>query len=433
LINVPPHTKVKDIFDKETKHLKKYQDLMYVDDECGLNNRKFMNVKFNDYLNSDGNDSNGAFILICIDGLENAKNEIGYKEYRGILSKVARIFEAFSVKFRGTFPSRMRGADFSLVVPNFSFEILKPDIERLLASLEEVVGAYELSPNKISVSALSYAHSDKLSDVLSRADFLLSNAKARAHTNIEFENIQRNDEILLGKSAWQQFFNDAFAHDKFTIAFQPVYDHALTSIYHEECFVRLEKDDKLLNAGFFMPTAAELGLLDEIEKRVIELSVEYVLKHKKDISINIDDDFISSAENLEWLRQMLRKLPAEIIEHISFESRENKILNNLTLYTNFSQMISAYGCRFGIDNVIASDDLNYLKEVKPSFLKINAKVLDELNDNSSAAMRSIEIIAKSLDIKIIAVFVEDEETVKKMQSYDIDGMSGNFIEEARNL
>jgi EAL domain-containing protein (putative c-di-GMP-specific phosphodiesterase class I)/GGDEF domain-containing protein len=422
--------KVKDIFEKETKYFKQYQDLLYIEEESGLHNRKYLNLKFNNYLSSDSSESHGIFFLMHCDLLERAKNDIGYKNYKEILVRMGRKFKEFTSKVSGTFATRVSQTDFMVVVPNYSLEVLKPELSELESAFEKVLNDYDLEEKRIATSVTRYDNTMSFGDVLSRADFLLSTAKQHSESYIHYDSGNISDESLMGKSEWQQFFTESFEQKRFTLAVQPVMDVKKSVTVHQECFLRLKKEDSILNAGYFMPTAYELGFADEIDKVVIEQAIELVLTKEEPVSINIDTSFIEKASNIDWLRTLLRKVPVDTLGKLSFEAKENQTLHDLALYENFTQMLRAYNCQFGIDHFIGGEDLAYLQEIKPAFIKIDSKLIQEMNDSNSGSMRSIEIIAKSLDIRIIAVFVEENAMLESMQSCGVACMSGNHIKKA---
>ena len=88
---------------------------------------------------------------------------------------------------------------------------------------------------------------------------------------------------------------------------------------------------------------------------------------------------------------------------------------------------SGLGCRFALDDFGSGlSSFGYLKRLPLDFLKIDGLfVRDMLNDPVDLAMvRTIYDVAKVLKLQTIAEWVEDEATLRTLESIGIDYVQG---------
>ncbi len=77
----------------------------------------------------------------------------------------------------------------------------------------------------------------------------------------------------------------------------------------------------------------------------------------------------------------------------------------------YIKLFKEYGFGFGINSFIAdSSDYQYLKELKPAFVKADKQYLLDTEQNINV----LKIILESLGIKLIATGVNDLEEIKKL-------------------
>ena len=120
-------------------------------------------------------------------------------------------------------------------------------------------------------------------------------------------------------------------------------------------------------------------------------------------------------------------VPPEILV---FEITETAVIANLC---NASKMISTLrekGCRFALDDFgIGLSSFGYLKNLAVDYLKLDGCfVKNMVRDNIDLAMvRAINQIGHTMNIKTIAEFVEDEETLAAVREVGVDYAQGYFI------
>jgi len=122
-------------------------------------------------------------------------------------------------------------------------------------------------------------------------------------------------------------------------------------------------------------------------------------------------------------------------EQIVFEITESTAISQIESARAFIKSLKEIGCQFALDDFgTGFSSFAYLKYLPVDYLKIDGTFIrDIINDQVDQAMvKSIHHIAKSLNIKTIAEYVENEETLKLLAAMGIDYVQGNYIGEASN-
>jgi EAL domain-containing protein (putative c-di-GMP-specific phosphodiesterase class I) len=100
----------------------------------------------------------------------------------------------------------------------------------------------------------------------------------------------------------------------------------------------------------------------------------------------------------------------------------------------FASHIQREGWKLGIDHfTVGAYDLHLLEELKPSYLKINAAYLLSLVEGKEeeVSKSSLFTLAELLEIDLIAIAVDSEETVVRLKENGIILMQGFWIAEPK--
>ncbi|WP_458701565.1 LapD/MoxY N-terminal periplasmic domain-containing protein [Sulfurospirillum sp. 1307] len=421
-------SKVKDIFNQEAQMVKKYNDLLYKDSDTGMGNRKFFSLRLSSLLEQDDLKSSGTIVIFVLNHFAETKKIVGFKELNNYINKLAEIFYESTKGIEERVITRLKDNEFSMILPALNYDKSKEIIDKFLSSANEIKSdrLKEIEEFYIYGGATYYNQEDKQNEILSRADYALSNAKMSKEQSVYFHEIQELDSIVkMGKQEWHKLIQNAIENEGVKLSLQAVKDID-KNIYHEESYLRIMDDKGNIHpARVFIPVLNLLNLSDKIDRKVIQLALE---NSNKNIAINIATSFIQNISNLRWLETTLK---TKGNNKISFEAGNYAITHNLDMFIQFSNIIRKYNCEFGIDNFrISKTNLNYLQELKPSYIKANKTFFfDMQEDAKSSIYNSFKILVNSLDIKLIATSVESQEEVEKLKALGINLMQGRFIQE----
>ena len=219
------------------------------------------------------------------------------------------------------------------------------------------------------------------------------------------------------------------------LAFQSVVEQRsdTLNVIHEEIFLRLlDKEGTIHSAGYFIPVATSLGLIDILDRYMIEKVLKHVHEHNPitPLALNLSGDFIRKYTNIQWLREQLEHFHRTNDLKLWFEVSNTTALHDLEGVATISAMVKMFGYRFGIDHfAIPETGAHYLQAVRPDYVKSNCAYLqDMMVDQSTGKSReSFNNIIRSLGISIIAINIEDSEDVARLKGLGIEQFQGSHI------
>ena len=110
--------------------------------------------------------------------------------------------------------------------------------------------------------------------------------------------------------------------------------------------------------------------------------------------------------------------------NIIFEIEEEAFNKNFNSTLMYISLFKEFGFNFAIFNFIAnSDDYNYLKELRPLYIKASKFFLLE----SRQSLNMLKILTQSLDIKLVATSVDEIEEIKTLEEIGINAISGSVM------
>lgn len=429
--------KVKDIFDRENETLRRYHELLYKDSETKLHNRRYLTAKLPDYLHGDTSLSSGTYVMFSFDGLDRFKKEFGYEVYLRFLTRFADELYAGAGAIKNILIARLNESDFVMVIPSMSPENMQPMIEALMIQtrrrIEENYEKYE-THIILGCGIGNYSANDTLKSLFSRADHTVTEAKAQGDFRVSTDQNEEN-KLILGHEEWRHELLQSILESRMVLAFQSVVEYRENTMeaLHEEILLRLlDREGTIHNAGYFIPIATSLELMESLDR----YAVEKVLSHLKEryssvaMAINLSCDFIKKESNREWLRTQLEAFRRESESVLWFEVSNSAVINEPESIQALSAMLKALGYRFGIDHfVLPEGGAKYLQRIRPDYLKSNATYLqDILYDKDTGSVReSFNNVAKSLGITIIGINIEESKQMEELKTLGITRFQGSFI------
>ncbi|MBP6498275.1 MAG: EAL domain-containing protein [Campylobacteraceae bacterium] len=427
-------SKVKDIFERENETLIQYQELLYKDAETKLYNRRYLMTKLPEYLQVDTNLSQGLHVMLSIDELDRFKKECGYEDYIKLIKKVAQGLSQCANLSEHTLFARLNESDFFLLMPFQDNVKLKNHLDEMLLELKGTVNAQALEYLAIGVGIGAYNEQDTLKSLLSKADFTASQAKQNNNFTCMIE-MKTQHSLILSREEWRKELVDGLSESRFIFATQNVIynDGTASSIVHEEVFIRLKGSDGFTHsAGVFLPMAVVLGLADEIDRYMVQKMLQrFTLQTlNTTLALNLSAEFVSRYANIQWLKVQLEKLSAAQRSLLWFEVSSSIALHNLEAVVSLSSQLKMLGCRFGVDSfTIPPEGAYYLQAIRPDYVKCAVVYLKDimLDASTGKSQESLNNIARSLGISIIATNIETEDELAMLKYLGINYMQGRLI------
>ncbi|HEX5670127.1 MAG TPA: LapD/MoxY N-terminal periplasmic domain-containing protein [Sulfuricurvum sp.] len=429
--------KVKDIFDRENEILRRYHELLYKDTESKLHNRRYLTTKLPDYLQSDASLSAGVYMMFSFDEIDRFKREHGYEEYLRLIEKFSEAL-VFEIGVIGnTLISRLNESDFFAIIPASDIALVSVKAKNVLEKMRILLQWIDPEVEEyllVGCAIGPYSEKDTLKSLFSRADHAIVEAKLKGNFTIEV-SIETDESLVLGREEWRNELMQSLEESRIVLAFQSVVEYrgdALVPI-HEEIFLRLlDKEGVVHSAGYFLPIAISLGLVEILDRYGIEKVLGYVNERQSFTppAINLSGDFVKKHTNIEWLREKLEIFSKRSDLVLWFEVSNSIVVHEPEAVRTLSAMIKTFGYRFGIDHFsIPEAGAGYLQSIRPDYVKSNGNYLQDMmvDHETGKTSESFNNLVRSLGISVIAMNIEDAKDLENLQALGISRFQGTYI------
>ncbi|HEX5710937.1 MAG TPA: EAL domain-containing protein, partial [Sulfuricurvum sp.] len=428
--------KVKDIFDRENETLRRYHELLYKDAETKLYNRRYLTAKLPDYLQSHSSLAAGVYVMLSLDGIDRLKREMGYQQDYVLLTTLANEMNAQFGDLQNVLIARLNDSDFFAVIPENTVASIRHLVERLMDHMQQKMEAIDSITTYVALgcSIGEYSEQDTLKSLFSRADHSVTEAKDKGNFTID-ESHSNEESLILGRDEWRAELLQSIQESRMMLAFQSVveYDKNDFNVLHEEILLRLlDKEGAIHNAGYFIPIAGSLGLVDLLDRYTIEKALKHLSEnnHSAGMAINLSCDFIKKHSNTKWLREELAQFKRHTEAYLSFEVTNTVAINNLEAVHALSDMVKMYGYHFGIDHFVLPDSgADYLQIIRPDYVKSNSAYLEDMlyDKDTGNTRESLNNLTKSLGISIIAIMIENAQQMEVLKNLGITKFQGTYV------
>ena len=378
--------------------------------------------------------SSFAFMVIGIDHLTRINDAFGFDVADEVIGEVANRIRA---RLRGgDVLGRFSGNKFGLILKNCSVDDMHVAAERFLAGIRDDVVPTKSGPVAVtaSIGAVSAPrHARGVDDAVSRAQEAFELAKSRRlgsfsmwQPSVEREvqrrlNIRVTDEIIT-----------ALNERRIGMAFEPVVAaQARDRTIFYEALVRMKQDDgRFLLAPDIVPVAEKLGLIRLVDHRVLELVIaELAEAPEVQLSLNISPGTTMDPDWWASIDSLLRANPG-VAERLIVEITETVAIQDLDDVRGFVTRLKNFGCRIAIDDFGAGyTSFRNLRKLGVDIVKIDGAFVQNIAQSSDdrAFVQTLIDLARRLDIKTVAEWVQDEESAQLLSGWGCDYIQGQLI------
>jgi diguanylate cyclase (GGDEF)-like protein len=374
-----------------------------------------------------------AFMLIGIDHLARINDAFGFDVADAVISQIA---ERIRSRLRGgDILGRFSGNKFGLILKNCTLDDINTAAERFLAGIRDGVVPTRSGPVSVtaSIGAVSVPRYARSADeAINRAHETLDGAKRRRigsfaiwRPNVERDaqrrvNIRVTDEIVT-----------ALSDRRIVMAFEPVVSAASREVAFHECLIRMKRDDgRMLLAPDIVPVAERLGLIRLVDHRVLELVVaELAAAPGVELSLNISPDTTMDPDWWTSIESLMRAHPG-VAERLIVEITETVAIQDLDDLRGFVTRLKNFGSRIAIDDFGAGyTSFRNLRKLGVDIVKIDGAFVQNIarSTDDRAFVQALIDLARRLEIKTVAEWVQDEEAAGLLRDWGCDYIQGRLI------
>jgi diguanylate cyclase (GGDEF)-like protein/PAS domain S-box-containing protein len=233
---------------------------------------------------------------------------------------------------------------------------------------------------------------------------------------------------------WIKRLQEALQDGSFHLYYQPVVSMQGEPGEVYEALLRLESNGEVVPPQSFIGIAEENGLLDAIDRWVVNRAIEVLAERKRagrDTRLVVKVSPASFADN-RLLDLIAKQLAAHDVpgDRLWLQTPEAKVFTHLRQAQAFQSAAAKLGCHVGLEHFGAGlDSFQLLSHFQPTFLKIDRVFSEDLGKNAEHQQKIREIAerAQALGILTVAEHVQDAATMAFLFTASVDYVEGNFL------
>ncbi len=378
-------------------------------------------------------DSGGtsALLIASIDDLGVINESYGLDTGDAVIAEVGERI-AKIISHEGGTTGRIGGNKFAILLLDCPSDEISQKAETLRDGVQSTV--ISASGNaigaSISIGVIQLPHGAASADLaLMRAEESLSRGRRQGRSNIMlYDATEERQAARRQKASIAAEITQALKDGRFRLAYQPIVCSRTHMIKSYEALIRmLRPDGSVVPAGEFIPVAEELGLVRDLDRRVLELAA-LTLRRAPALNIGINASGLCVADPA-WLHVFRNAFGDDrtLTKRLTVEVTETAALHDIEDGIRFVQVLRHAGCRVAIDDFGAGYtsfrnlqilDINCVK-IDGSFVKGIAQRPD-----NQAFVRTLVSLAKTFNLEVVAEWVGTKEEAVLLRALGADKFQG---------
>jgi diguanylate cyclase (GGDEF)-like protein len=416
------------------------------DELTGLPNRTLFLRRVAEALDRSRTLRRGVTVMfIDFDGLKNVNDTIGHRFGDQLIVSVGKRL------VNATRPSdvvaRLSGDEFAVLAEGVSDESLALEIaERLRASItgQHVIHGVEVTSGAsvgiaIATNALLAEQSptDAALTLLVNADTAMYRAKQRGKGRCEIYSeamrTQARDRLTLGSQ-----LERALAKSELAVVYQPIVSIHTGRVVAVEALLRWQHPERgVLTPPAFLDVAEETGAIGPIGDWVIasaartlrELIEEGTLERSVTMHVNVSPRQLSDAGFVERTTNSAAAAGIDL-RQLVLEFTEATALAGNPAITRSLNALARLDVRLSIDDFgTGYSSLAHLRNFRAAQLKLDGTFIRNVGRDGAddPIVRSIVQLAHSLDMSVVAEWVQSAEQLQRLRLLGCDHAQGNHL------
>jgi diguanylate cyclase (GGDEF)-like protein len=407
----------------------------------GLVNRQEFERRLNNALSDvKAGSANHIFCYMDLDQFKVVNDTCGHRAGDELLRQISLILSQ-RVRDEDTF-ARLGGDEFGLLLTNCEVNNALSIAESMRTMVEDFRFVHENRMFRIGVSIGMVEITNEmqdLGDITSYADAACYAAKDNGRNQIHLYRHQDDDLAKRQvEMEWVARINHAIEEDRFCLYCQPILplQDNNDNIFYEILVRKIDVDGSIIQPMAFIPSAERYHLMTKIDRWVINKTFAsfHELINPNEIgdfllTINLSGMSLSDKGLLPFIKDQFRiyNVPAT---RICFEITETSAIINLANTLSLMAELNQIGCKFLLDDFGSGmSSFAYLKNLPVDYLKMDGGFVRDIAHNKIdfAMAQSIQSIAKAMNIKTIAEFVESADTLQLLKEMGVDYGQGFYL------
>jgi len=399
----------------------------------GLLNRREFEVKVEQSLKLYSEGTSHALCVMDLDRFKIVNDTMGHAAGDELLRQISKRIK--NVLRQTDLFARIGGDEFALFLSNVGSNRAHKITEKILNEVREYQFLWGDKAFRIGASiglVDAPAQVSNYENLYHAADTACYMAKHEGRDRVHV--VTYDDENVTEKreqTQWVSRINDALEEDRFTLFEQdicPLSDNPKLKPHKEVLIRMLSEEGDIIPPMAFIPPAERYNLMPMLDKWVVKHVIDKVKEDKSDTVYAINLSGQSMADS-KFTIDVLDVINNSIIDsqRLCFEITETAAISNLENARKFLSSLQDLGCYTALDDFGSGlSSFAYLRTMPINYLKIDGMFVRQIvNDETSRVMvDAIHAIGRTMGLKTIAEFVEDEKIKDELVKMGVDYAQG---------
>lgn len=401
-----------------------------------LPNRVLLNDRIQNAITTASRQHNYfAILFFDLDRFKLINDSLGHEFGDEVLCEVGKRLVS-SLRPQDTL-ARLGGDEFVMLIP----ELLKGEnvvtvAQHVLNSFSQplTIEGHEFNLTTSIGISLYPTDGDNINSLLKNADLAMYQAKEQGGNQFKFYTPQLN-QLSNRQLERESDLRRGMINKEFFLVYQPQYGIQKNELLGLEALIRWQHPKKGVVLPLeFIPTAEESGLIVPLGEWVIrEVSQQMYAWQQQGlppvrVAVNVATQQLKQTNFAETVRGILdeHNIDPGLFE---IEITENVIITNIDVQ-RMIQKLKDVGLKIVLDDFgTGSSSLNYLKQIHIDRLKIDQSFVQNISRSRSdeVIIEAIIAMARSLNFKVSAEGVENQNQIKFLRNQNCDEVQGFFL------
>jgi diguanylate cyclase len=384
--------------------------------------------------------STHAIMYIDLDQFKIVNDACGHSVGDELLQKIAKLLSE-TVRTRDTL-ARLGGDEFGVILEHCTTDQAQRVAQQICDNMDEFRFIHDNHRFRIGTSIGLVAMDNRWTTtaaLMQAADTSCYAAKEagrnRVHVWFDTDQAMRTRQ---GEMQWTTRIEQALDENRFQLYAQRI-EHLNDESHgiHAEVLLRMiDADGTLIPPGAFLPAAERFHLASRIDRWVLRAAIRWLLERGEGsraidmLCINLSGQSIGDRAFHRQAAEMLLAAGSKVCTQLCLEITETAAVTNLADASLFIEQVSNLGVRIALDDFGAgASSFGYLKNLDVDILKIDGQFIRDIMKDplNEVAVRCFIDVAKVLNLKTVAEFVDKPEVLQRIRELGVDYAQGFLL------
>ncbi len=428
----------------ETKAMQsKLSDLEKYDTLTRLLNQKSFDVEVKHLIdNIHKHNSSHILVYFSIDQFQIINDTLSYSAGDSLIVEMADLINSHITKNLDVV-GRVSGSEFAVVFRERRLASAVKEVESILAEVRDTNFTSRGKSYPVTLSAgfvIVDIESTSSTRAISEANIACNLARKSGGNHVcAYKPDNAEIQKLEGNLEWIIIIKEAIQKNRFRMYAQPI--HPLNSeeyskpFYHYELLIRLS-DDKghPIAPNEFLSAAEYYSMMPTIDRWVVRNVLEQLgsVPYQSPLpifAINLSGQSLNDPRFLDYVVEEVKSSNVDP-RMLCFEITEQVAVEDLTLVNKFISSLKTLGSSFSLDDFgTGVSSYSYLRSLDVDYLKIDGSFVKNIasDEVAMAMVQSINQVGQTMNLKVIAEYVENEKILDLLRDMGVDYGQGYQI------